>query len=747
MLGAGLDDQGKFTGNGALNLYAANLSNAGTIQATGDVTLGLSGVLANQGTGVIEAGQAATLPPRLSLYNAAQATNAGSLAAQGALAANIASGHRRRRQLRQPGHGERADGGGQCGQPQQYGHAFRPRHASGFHHGRSQQRRHHLGPGAEPCRWRHAWQPGGGQADRRRRRHACGQAPPKTLTNAGSVSAGGKLAATATDLTNTGQMTAAGDASFNVTGTLANDTTGKIHADGALSHPGRRGQELRRRGRHPAARRDLGADACDQRRRASRTRATCWPRKPSPSTPPARSRTCWARSRRAAYLSITAAGNLENLSGLIQGADVSINAQTIENVTLVRRGSELIIPEEFTGVLRVETSQAVNKAVLGFWGISLNPSGSPLVTTLLTEGWRCLRANGGSNGPFIEPGTAATGAHTDMAAQQAEISATGGVKLNAAKDINNVGGKLAAANGDLSLNAGGDINVDAQALSSAQGSVSTVSHVKSTLSAGGNVTINAGGDATIKAADVTSGKNTTIAAGGQVTLGAAQDEYHEHSSHKSCTWYGSCKTSVINKDNLTVVATSINSGGWVEIESKTKDILTTATTVNAAGSIKLLSDLGNVLLEAGENSTYSQSYTKKSYVFGLFGSASGSTDSTTTIAPTFVSAVNDVRIVSHADFVLKGSGVQAGGSIFVDAQNVQILAMQNLSYHQDITEKWGFFADSAANTGTASVTFAWQDTQDRQATSGSPSRRPQACRRAATSPSTQAARSASPAPR
>ena len=68
--------------------------------------------------------------------------------------------------------------------------------------------------------------------------------------------------------------------------------------------------------------------------------------------------------------------------------------------------------------------------------------------------------------------------------------------------------------------------------------------MKSTLSAGGNVTINAGGDATIKAADVTSGKNTAIAAGGQVTLGAAQDEYHEHSSHTSCTWYGSCKTSV-----------------------------------------------------------------------------------------------------------------------------------------------------------------------------------------------------------
>ena len=96
---------------------------------------------------------------------------------------------------------------------------------------------------------------------------------------------------------------------------------------------------------------------------------------------------------------------------------------------------------------------------------------------------------------------------------------------------------------------------------------------------------------------------------------------------------------------------------------------------------------------------------------GCSARPAAATDSTTTIAPTFVSAVNDVRIVSHADFVLKGSGVQAGGSIFVEAQNVQILAMQNLSFHQDITEKWGFFSDSAANNGTASVTFAWQDSK------------------------------------
>ena len=693
VVGAGLDDQGKFTGNGALNLYAANLTNAGTLKATGGVTLGLSGVLANQGTGVIEAGQALGV-------NAAQATNAGQLTAQGALNANIAAG---------------AGGDGSFVNQGTVGGAQVALNAGSLSNTGTLSAQGALQASTSGDLANAGTVSGqtlnlavGGTLANQAagKIAAAGDATlsAKTLTNAGSVAAGGKLAATATDLSNTGRMTATGDAAFNVSGTLSNDATGKIHADGALSIQA------------GAVKNYGGVDVTMPRGEISGlTLAISAGSVENAGNLLATQSLNIASSgqvvnvlgtiRAGGYLSIAAAGNLENLSGLIQGADVSVNAQTIENITLVRRGSELIVPEEFTGVLRVEAPGSAGQQA--WWGLS-GSGGNGLWAGLIVKASPAGQGNG--NGHFIEPGTAPAGAHTDVAAQQAEISATGGVKLSAAKDINNAGGKLAATNGDLALNAGGDINVDAQALSSAQGSTSTVSHVKSTLSAGGNITVNAGGDATIKAADVTSGKNTRIAAQGQVTLGAAQDEYHEHWSHKSCGFMNfNCKTTTVNKDNLTVVATSIHSGGWVEVESKTKDILTTATNVTAAGSIKLLSDLGNVLLEAGQNSAYSQSYTKKSSWWGLTGSASGATDSSTTIAPTFVSAVNDVQIVAHADFVLKGSGVKAGGSIFVTAQNVQIVAMQNLYFHQDIAEKWGIFADAAAGNGTASVTLAWQD--------------------------------------
>ena len=73
--------------------------------------------------------------------------------------------------------------------------------------------------------------------------------------------------------------------------------------------------------------------------------------------------------------------------------------------------------------------------------------------------------------------------------------------------------------------------------------------------------------------------------------------------------------------------------------------------------------------------------------------------------------MGDVQIVAHADFVLKGSGVKAGGSIFITAQNIDLIALQNTTYHSKMDEKWGIFAAAGAGNGTASVTLAWQDSK------------------------------------
>ena len=195
-----------------------------------------------------------------------------------------------------------------------------------------------------------------------------------------------------------------------------------------------------------------------------------------------------------------------------------------------------------------------------------------------------------------------------------------------------------------------------------------------------------------------------------MTLSAAQDETKTYSSSKSCDWLGwSCKTSVHSTDDKTVVASTFTSGGWIEIEAKTGDIHATATNANAQGSIKLLSDQGNILADAGENSTYNQSYTKKSQWWGLTGSAHNSIDSSTTIEPTWVSAVNDVQLIAHADLTLKAATVKAGGSIDISAQTINFIALQNTVYHYQMDENWGFYASAGSQQGSASVSVGWKD--------------------------------------
>ena len=412
-------------------------------------------------------------------------------------------------------------------------------------------------------------------------------------------------------------------------------------------------------------------------------------------------------------VTINAGGNFENLSGTVQGQDVTVNAQTIENVTLVNRDGTPILPQQIAALFNANTGTAAS-----------SPAAPSLEQALLTaaSGGAGSLLNGTQLGVLFSQ-TSASSAHTDTAAQAASISATNGVTLNARQDINNVGGKLTATNGDLTLNAGGNANIQAQELSTVQdANNSTTTHVKSALSAGGNVTINAGGDATIQATDIKSGKNTQINAQGAVTLGAAQDETKTYSSHHSCDWFGwSCSSSSTSTDNVIAVTTTINSGGWVQVESKTKDVQATATTVNAQGYIKLLADLGNVIQQAGQNSSYSHSSGSDSQWWGLTGSSHSSTDSSTTIAPSFVSAVGDVQIVAHADFVLKGSGVKAGGSIFITAQNIDLIALQNTTYHSQMDENWGFYASASAAVGQRQRGRGLAGHEDHQFHHGEPS--------------------------
>ena len=513
----------------------------------------------------------------------------------------------------------------------------------------------------------------------------------------------------AAQVSNAGSMTAGQNAALNVSGTLSNAVSGTIHADGKLAVNagslanygstdvnGQRGEisgqmlvlntgDIANAGNLLASQ-GLTINSSGQVLNALGT------------------------IQAGGILSVTAAGNLENLSGIVNGQETAINVQTIDNVTLVSRNGSLLLPMAAGSGAATGTggTLASLQAMFGTQnGAFLNGLGLQL-------GGAAAAAPAQKSGGFL--GLFAAGSdssHTDVALQQAEISATGGaLTLNAAKDINGAGAKFSAGT-DFIVNAGGSVAIGAQELTSAQGSVTTVNHVKSTISAGRDFIVNAGGDTAIVASDITVGRNAQVVAQGGVTFGAAQDEYHEHSSHTSCDLFcfiGS-HTDVTNIDNITPVPTTINAGGWVEARSKTKDVVATATTVNAQGNIALIADLGNVSEVAGLGSNYAQSYSKDSYVFGLFGSASGATSSSTVVAPSFVSAKGDLTYFAHGDLTIKGSGGQSGGTAYVTATNVNVTAVEQLISQGKMSESWGLFASGSAGNGTVGLSAGWKDTK------------------------------------
>ena len=386
----------------------------------------------------------------------------------------------------------------------------------------------------------------------------------------GNFTGGGALTVAAASLWNAGTMHATQNVTLGLTGVLNNQATGTIHADGTLTvnaaslenygsaNPG--GPQGEISGQMLVINAGDIANAGKLLASQALTIASSGQVMNALGTIQAGGR-----------LSITAAGNVENLSGVIQGQDLAINAQTIDNVTLVSRNGQLTLPTEFAGASS-QSLQALfgtqNGAFLNGLGV---PLGGAAAATPKTVSWFGLDLAAVSQGSF-----------TGTAAQQAAIGATNGVTLNASKDINSVGGKLSAGT-DLNLNAGGSVGIQAAQLT---GTSSSTTHLGSALTAGGSVTVNAGGDVTIQGSTVTAGKNAQINAQGQVTLLGVQDEVKTDTRHTSCGWFGlDCSSSGSVSDTVTALAATVNAGGWIAI--KGKDIAGNGANIGAQGSVTL----------------------------------------------------------------------------------------------------------------------------------------------------------------
>jgi|AGFS01.1.fsa_nt_gi filamentous haemagglutinin family N-terminal domain len=145
----------------------------------------------------------------------------------------------------------------------------------------------------------------------------------------------------------------------------------------------------------------------------------------------------------------------------------------------------------------------------------------------------------------------------------ASISATDGLTMAAAKDINITGAKVSAG-ASLAMGAGNNINIAANQITDSRSqsglgrkkdsSSSSTSNQGSSISAGGNAIMQAGNDLNVSASAIDAGKTVQLVAGNDLNLNAAGNNQNSRSGNSEMHHSGADRTTITAGDNATLVA-------------------------------------------------------------------------------------------------------------------------------------------------------------------------------------------------
>ncbi|QKJ86254.1 filamentous hemagglutinin N-terminal domain-containing protein [Paramixta manurensis] len=255
--------------------------------------------------------------------------------------------------------------------------------------------------------------------------------------------------------------------------------------------------------------------------------------------------------------------------------------------------------------------------------------------------------------------------------QTASISASDGLAMAAAKDINITGANVAAG-GELAMGAGNDLNLNAAANGQSIRTGGSESHTSSadrtTISAGSNVTLVAGRDVTGQAAGIAAEGNVGIRAGRDVNL-LAEETVTGSSSH--------AKKKTVIDESVRQQGTEIVSGGNTTIIAG-RDVNSGAAQVIASGDIGVAAGRDVNLTTATESDYHYKEQTKTKK--GLLSKKTTHTigeDSATREAGTLLSGDN-VTVQASNNLLVKGSSVVGDNTVVLGAgNNVDIVAATN----------------------------------------------------------------------
>ena len=250
---------------------------------------------------------------------------------------------------------------------------------------------------------------------------------------------------------------------------------------------------------------------------------------------------------------------------------------------------------------------------------------------------------------------------------QVNLQAAGSIELNAIK---------IASPGAVSILSGGSTVVAGE-----HATVSTVTPidngdftredhllVRSSITGNKGVSIGAlGGGLVLNATDVSAPSGAVkLQALGDITLEAAQNHRmsNRFTSVKKCTWYGSCKKTITNIHDESLVADPVTlTGQSVEMKAG-NSIKTYASRLKASSNIRVEAGDEALYYAVWDQTDYSVSVTKKLSQFGIKFNGSNTTNSRSTLdgQVTQLQSKGNILSLSGGDTLLQGTVAEYGGT-------------------------------------------------------------------------------------
>ncbi len=269
--------------------------------------------------------------------------------------------------------------------------------------------------------------------------------------------------------------------------------------------------------------------------------------------------------------------------------------------------------------------------------------------------------------------------------QTASISASDGLYMAAANDINITGAKVSAG-ASLTMGAGNNINIAANQITDSSSrsvfggkkdsSSSATSNQGSSITAGGNAVMQAGNDLNVTASAIDAGKTAQLVAGKDLNLNAAGNGQSSRTGGSESHQSSADRTTVSAGDNVTLVAG--------------RDVTSQAAGIAAEGNVGIQAGR-DVNLLAEESVTGSSSHSKKKTVI----------DGSVRQQGTEIASSGNTTIIAGRDVNSEAAQVTTSGDIGVAAgRDVNLTTATESDYHykEETKTKKGFLSKKTTHT-------------------------------------------------